>query len=212
MWQKTIKPATCRYEGQIHPMRKIHLFLAISVWLLHTPKSFSQTSPSFELGLKISKEFAEGRNDGTAIGIHSLYNFTKRSSIEAGVSYKVNPVKYLVFQNLGASTRPFYEPFNQSEKTILIPVAYRFNAGFLNFAAGTGFHFLLNKKDFAGVDLPEKTDWKNSNLQILASLAVSKSFRINKTLYAEPEIKYSRYSQNGGSGLQLNLSMRRRFL
>jgi hypothetical protein len=196
-------------RGQIHPMRKIYLFLSVLFCSLQS--TFSQSSPAFELGLKISKEFSGGKDDGGGIGIQSVYKIARHSGIETGIFYKVKAIKYIGFQNINPTSMPFYEPFTESEKTILIPLNYRFESGLLNFTVGTGLNFLLNKSDFKDINPEDKTDWKNNNMEMLLSGGISKSFRLNKTLIAEPEIKFCHYSAGGGSGFQLSLAFRRRF-
>ncbi len=178
--------------------------------LFHLQKTAAQTT-GFEIGVKITSEFTNGKNDGAAVGFQAIYQVSKNSSIETGASFKSNPKKYLLLQGLNSQSRPLYEPLSQAENTILLPIAYRYTSRFLTFSAGTGFNFLLNKKDLEQVTSPDKTDWAGNTMEMLLSFGISKSLRLNKTMYVEPEIKQCFYSKNGGSGFQLNLSFRKRF-
>ena len=183
----------------------------IAFALFSLQKTIAQTN-TLEIGVKISSEFTNGKNDGTAFGMQGIYKLSNHSSIETGLSYKLNQQKYLLFQGLTSQSRPLYEPLSQTEKTLLIPIAYRYESKWITLSAGTGFNFLLNKKDLQQVADVGKTDWIDNTMEILASFAISKSFRLNKTMYVEPEIKQCFYSKQGGNGLQLNLSFRKRLL
>jgi hypothetical protein len=190
-------------------MRNIYPFLLLLLSFTH--KKIVAQTPVFELGVKLTKEFTNGKNDGAGFGVQAIYKFTTHSGIETGISYKSNPTKYLVFEPPTPQTRPLYSTVAETEKTILIPIAYRYESGIVNISAGSGFHFLLNKKELSTIISPDKTDWQNNSMEILGTASISKSFRVNKSMIIEPEVRYCTYSQKGGSGFQLNLSFRKRF-
>jgi hypothetical protein len=190
-------------------MRKFFTYLPILL-CAYPIKSYCQSS-YWEAGLKVSKEFTGTKNDGASAGVIVLYKLSPHSAVEAGLSYKSNPKKYLNYQNLGPQTRPFYEPITEVEKTILIPISYRFESKAINISAGTGLNLLLNKKELSFTNTTAKTDWIKNDIEIMATIGVSKSFRLNRTMYVEPEIKHCHYFSGGGSGFQLNLSFRKRF-
>jgi hypothetical protein len=191
-------------------MRKRYSCIAAFA-LFSLQKTVGQTN-TLEIGVKISSEFTNGKNDGTAFGIQGIYKLSNHSRIETGLSYKLNQQKYLLFQGLTSQSRPLYEPYSQTEKTLLIPIAYRYESKWMTLSAGTGFNFLLNKKYLQQLADVGKTDWIDNTMEILASFAISKSFRLNRTMYVEPEIKQCFYSKKGGNGFQLNLSFRKRLL
>jgi hypothetical protein len=190
-------------------MRKFFTYLLV---FLCTYQGYVYSQPSYwETGLKVSKEFVGTKNDGASIGVIVIYKFTSHSAFEAGISYKNNPKKYLNYQNLGPQTRPFYEPISEIEKTILIPLSYRYESKIINVSAGTGLNLLLNKKELAFTNTTVKTDWTKNEVEVMATIGISKNFRLNRTMYVEPEIKHCHYFSGGGSGIQLNLSFKKRF-
>jgi hypothetical protein len=191
-------------------MKKIYLSL-LTLLLFSVQKIIAQ-APVFELGVKITSEFTAGKNDGSGFGLQAIYKFTKHSGLETGISYKINPKKYLAFQAPTPVSLPFFSSLAKNERTILIPLAYRFESRLINISAGTGLNFLINKNKLEHISTADKTDWEKNSMEILTAASISKSFRLNKTMIAEPEIKYCSYSASGGSGFQLNLSFRKRFL
>lgn len=193
-------------------MRKIFscslLFLLLFQNLIYS----QNTLTALEAGVKITKEFTGGKNDGSAIGLQIVYRLTNHSALETGVNYKANPKKHLSPQGLSPQSRPLFSPVTEIEKTILIPIAYRYECQLINIAVGTGVNFLLNKNQLEVTNSIEKTDWQGNEVELVAGIALSKRLRLNRTLYVEPEIKQCVYSSGGGTGLQITLSFRKRFL
>lgn len=190
-------------------MRKLIPYLT-GVLCIAASNVYSQPQ-YWEVGLKISKEFVGTTTDGASIGGTALYKISKNSAIEAGLLYKFNPKKYLNYSELGNQTKPFYEPIKEIEKTILIPISYRFESSIVNFSAGSGVHILLNKKELTFTNSTLKKDWLNNTMEVMATVGISKNLRVNKTMYVEPEIRQCYYFSGGGAGFQLNLSFKKRF-
>lgn len=159
---------------------------------------------SLEIGGKLMNEWVEGKSYGPGIGLQAIYKITKHSGIETGLYYKTSPRFYFLVYTAGN----YYKKVN--EKTILIPLVYKFDSRLINFTAGMAVDYLIVKNQ-SDRDLSRSITKNNpGRAQFISTLSVSKNFYLNESLIFEPEIRGSSYIPAGGGGVGFNLSFRKK--
>lgn len=183
-------------------MKKKILLLAYFFFLFKDGDS--QIKP-LELGGKFINEIADWKNYAPGLGLQAVQRFTNHSCIETGFYFKVKPEFFIIY------TVPInYTREKINEKTILIPLLYRFESFKINFTAGMEVDYLINKKNIEKYHLflpgaPEAT-----RSEIVSTVSISKNFYAGRGLIIEPELRARAFVPRGGGGISLNIAIRKR--
>lgn len=183
-------------------MRKkiILLFFSLILFILNTHAQ----KKSFELGGKWINEYSNWRYYGPGLGIQTIYKISKHSGIESGIYYKVNRKLAFAFDPNGHLTNII-----APERTIILPILYRFESKLINATAGLAVDYLINENYFKEKTLFGSLKWNQSRSELITTISISKSFKLNKKWIVEPELRGSTFIPAGGGGISLNLSARK---
>jgi len=177
-----------------------NVFLIQLFILIGTSPTYSQKS-SLEIGGKLISEWVEWESYAPGIGVQAIYKITDHSGIETGLYYMTKPRFYFQPTTL-------YKKVN--EKTILIPLLYKFDSRLINFTAGFAIDYLIDKNQ------PDRdlyiliTNDKTGRIEFLPTFSISKNFYLNESLIFEPEIRGTSFIPRGGGGFALNFSLRKK--
>ena len=127
------------------------------------------------------------------------------SGIESGFYYKINPQYYLVSSSLNNYTFKRYK-----EKVIQLPLLYRFESRLVNFTGGFALEYFINLKEFKKTLPAAYADGSLQRFTVVPTISVSKSWYFSRSWCVEPELRASAPIPQGGVGIAINLSLRKR--
>jgi hypothetical protein len=156
------------------------------------------------LGGKWINELSNWTYYGPGFGLQAVYKFTKHSGVESGLYYKVNRKLAFGYDPNGGLTNILAR-----ERTLVLPLLYRFESKPINVTAGFAVDYLINENYFREKTLFGSLKWNHSRSELITTISISKSFLLNKKLIIEPEIRGTTFIPAGGGGVSLNLSVRK---
>jgi hypothetical protein len=178
--------------------------LILPIIILMVSPAFAQKR-SLEIGVKLINEIEDRETYAPGIGVQALYIITNHSGIESGFYYKINPQYYMESYGLMNYTFKRY-----NEKVIQLPLLYRFQARLVNFTAGCTFEYFINLKEFKKTLPASYADQSLQRLTVLPTISMSKSLYFSRSWCVEPELRASAPIPQGGVGIGVNLSLRKR--
>lgn len=183
-------------------MRKKNILIFFSS-LLFAINSLAQKR-ALALGGKWTNELSNWRYYGPGFGLQAVYKFTKHSGVESGLYYKVN-------RKLTLGYDPNHNITNTlaRERTLVLPLLYRFESRQINLTAGFAIDYLINKNAIREKTPFTSLKWNSNRSELITTISLSKNFFLNKKLIIEPEIRGSTFIPAGGGGVSLNLSVRK---
>lgn len=158
---------------------------------------FIQGQKQFEAGVKIINEFSYHRYSPGFGGL-VIYKWTKNSGVESGLYYKINQRTFVDGINLVTNAV-------LKEKTLLIPLMYRFDTKIANLSAGGTTSYILNYQETNKVRSHE-----SGRFEFAAAISISKSLRFGSHWIFEPEIRSTAPIPEGGVYTSLNFSIRKK--
>ena len=176
----------------------------LPIILLMLSPAFGQKK-SAEIGLKLINEIEDRGTYAPGIGVQALYMITDHSGIESGFYYKINPQYYLVSSSLNNYTFKRYK-----EKVIQLPLLYRFESRLVNFTGGFALEYFINLKEFKKTLPAAYADGSLQRLTVVPTISMSKSWYFSRSWCVEPELRASAPIPQGGVGIGINLSVRKK--
>lgn len=183
-------------------MRGRHLLLTSAVLFLLT--SASAQKRSVEIGVKIINELTFANGYAPGAGIPIVYRFGKHGGIESGCYYKIRPSHPFLISDYGALLKE-----TLTERTLIIPLLYRYDSKFINFSVGAAVEFLIGWR-MSTTDYYSITTYTSRNPELISTASISKTFPLSSSLVFEPEIRFSAFVPNGDGSWGLNLSVRKK--
>jgi len=178
--------------------------LILPIILLMLSSAFGQKRSS-EIGIKLINEIEDRGTYAPGIGMQALYMITSHSGIESGFYHKINPQYYMESYSL---TNYTFKRYN--EKVMQLPLLYRFESRLVNFTAGFTLEYFINLKEFKKTLTATYADESLQRLTVVPTISMSKSWYFSRSWCIEPELRASAPIPQGGIGIGINLSLRKR--
>lgn len=186
-------------------MRRQSFFLISTLFLFFTYGVYGQKR-SLQIGGKLITEFEDWKTYEPGLGVQLVYRITKHSGIESGIYYKIQARGgYYYFDT---AFNLYY--WTVKERTLLLPVLYRYDSKTLNFTAGPVLKYSMGWKDRTKNPPAFIPPYALQNFELIATISVSRNFYLNSAWILEPEIRASAFVPAGGGGVSLNIALRKK--
>jgi hypothetical protein len=176
--------------------KKLGCLLPVIFLIITT--NISAQKRSLQFGGKLINELVN-HGYGPGIGADIVYKITKHSGIVTGLYFKIDPHQYTAY-----SPGRTYSVSKFSERTIMVPLLYKFESKLVTLTAGGTVSYILNYRES-----DKLFTHLTGQLEPAVTISISKSFYFGKSLVFEPEIRASAPIPEGGVGTGLNLSLRK---
>ncbi|MEO6231280.1 MAG: hypothetical protein ABJB11_20065 [Ferruginibacter sp.] len=162
---KSISPATC----------------TIIIMLLFPGCLFSQNKATY-LGVNITAEAISGNTLKPGAGLVAEHRFTKHSGIESGVYFRS------LNRSLFIMNGSVFINFKVSEKYLSIPLLYKFYSNIANISLGPTFDYYIAWSQKNG-NSTVNSYTVDPKLYYGVLVKLSKSIKLNRRIYLEPELR-----------------------
>jgi hypothetical protein len=177
--------------------------LPICTFFLLTQAISQNNYQETQLGIKIINEYNE--NFEFAFGLQSVFRIKKHAGMETGLYYKPRRMTLL------ANSAPDIYIINISDRSLQLPIWYRFDSKKLNFLCGPVIEYFLgwkNKTNNPNVTIYDYNREPKTRLAI--SAGITKTIRINNTIIVEPELRANFFTDSEQPDFGINIAFRKR--
>lgn len=183
-------------------MKPFLLITLVSFFLLpaYSQNKYAETY----LGIKVINEYNEKIE--FAFGIQSVFRIKKHSGIETGLYYKPRRITIV------ANNTPAFYLITVSERSLQLPLWYRFDSKQINFICGPSIEHIIcwkNKTNNSAITITSYN--REPKTRLALSAGISKTININSWLIFEPELRTNFFTDTEQPDIGLNISFRHRF-